>query len=284
MLTLIYKNELGEIVMRGEGDDSPFKITAIEGLGLVSREYNTAVYSGYDGQETLSSRATARSITIALEALGKNAAESVRDAIGVFSQSGMLYIKSDNLDRRIYCNQVQIPDVTRVLRGQIATFAVQFVCDSPFFEDGEDTVVSLYKRTKVLETPFSLPAVFGKIILGGSIEIKGMVSVEPIISIYYPTALEDVESIILTNETTGKSIQLDYAPKGEEMVTVDIKNRKIVSSVSGNIINHLSKDTFLGDFVLERGANMISLNVGDLTPDFTVECRYNNLYNEAVIV
>ena len=196
----------------------------------------------------------------------------------------MLYIKSEELDRRIYCNQIQLPDVTRVLRGKIATFSVQFVCDNPFFEDIDDTVVALYKRTKRLETPFSLPAVFGEIVLGGNIEIKGGVSVEPVISIYYPTALEEVESIILTNETTGKRVQLDYAPKGEESVTVDIKNRKIVSSTNGNIINYLSKDTFLGDFVLERGVNLISLSVGDLTPDFTVECRYNNLYNEAVIV
>ncbi len=284
MITLIYKNELGEVVMKGGGNDSPFKITAIEGLGLVSREYNSAVYSGYDGQETLSSRAVARSITIALEMLSKNVAEDVRDALRVFSQSGMLYIKSEAVDRRIFCSQVQLPDVTRVLRGRIATFAVQFVCDSPFFEDGNDTVVSLYKRTKLLATPFTLPAVFGEIVLGGSIEIKGTVSVEPVISIYYPTALEDVESIILINETTGKRVQLDYAPKGEETVTVDVKNRKIISNISGNIINYLSKDSFLGDFVLERGANMISLNIGDLTPDFTVECRYNNLYNEAVIV
>ncbi len=284
MITLIYKNELGEVVMKGGGKDLPFKITAIEGLGLISREYNAAVYSGYDGQETLSARAVARSITIALEVMSKKVVESMRDALRVFSQSGMLYIKNEELDRRIYCSQVQIPDVTRVLRGQIATFAVQFVCDNPFFEDGEDTVVSLYKRTKLLATPFSLPAVFGEIVLGGSIEIKGTVSVEPVISIYYPTAIEDVESIILTNETTGKKVQLDYAPKAEDTVMVDIKNRKIVSSVSGNIINFLSKDTFLGDFVLKRGVNLISLSVGDLTPDFTVECRYNNLYNEAVIV
>ncbi|MBQ9757169.1 MAG: phage tail family protein [Clostridia bacterium] len=283
-ITLTYKNELGEVKMKGSGQDSFFKITAIEGLGLVSREYNAAVYSGYDGQETLSSRATARSITIALEALGKNAAESVRDALGVFSQSGMLYIKSDNLDRRIYCNQVQIPDVTRVLRGQIATFAVQFVCDSPFFEDSIDTVLPLYKRTKLLAVPFSLPAKLGEIVLGGEIEIKGMVSVEPIITIYYPVALEGAESIILTNETTGKSVQLDYAPKNDDMVTIDIKNRKIISSVSGNIINNLSTDTFLGDFVLVRGVNVISVNVGDVTAGFTIECKHNNLYSEAVIV
>lgn len=283
-LTLTYKNDLGTVIMQGGGQDSPLRITAIEGMGLVTREYNTAVYSGHDGQETLNSRAAARSITIALEVIDKNAADIVYSALDVLGKSGMLYIENKDLSRRIKCSQVQIPDVARVLRGQIATFAVQFICDSPFFEDRNDTVLPLYKRTKLLSTPFALPTMFGEIALGGKIEIKGTISVEPVITVYYPTEIEGSESIILTNDTTGKSVQLDYAPKAEETITIDIKNRKVVSNISGNIINHLSDDTFLGDFVLVRGVNVISVNVGDVTSDFTIECRYNNLYSQAVIV
>lgn len=283
-LTLTYKNDLGTVIMQGGGQDSPLRITAIEGMGLVTREYNTAVYSGHDGQETLNSRAAARSITIALEVIDKNAADIVYSALDVFGKSGMLYIENKDLSRRIKCSQVQIPDVARVLRGQIATFAVQFICDSPFFEDRSDTVLPLYKRTKLLSTPFALPTMFGEITLGGKIEIKGTISVEPVITVYYPTEIEGSESIILTNDTTGKSVQLDYAPTAEETITIDIKNRKVVSNISGNIINHLSDDTFLGDFVLVRGVNVISVNVGDVTSDFTIECRYNNLYSQAVIV
>ena len=283
-LELLFKNEFGTVTMSGRGDTAPLRITAIEGLGLVQREYNAAIYSGYDGQETLDSRAAARCITIALEVMSENITQVARDALRVFSQNGMLYIKNEDLYRRIYCSQVQIPDVTRVLRGQIATLTVQFVCDSPYFEDAADTTVPLYKRTKLLSTPFTLPTMFGEIVLGGNIEIKGTISVEPIITIYYPTALEGAESIVLTNETTGKRIQLDYAPQADDMVTIDVKNRKIYSTLSGNLINYLTNDSFLGDFVLSRGKNVISLDLGDVTSDFTVECKYNNLYNEAVIV
>ena len=282
-LTLTYKNELGTVLMQGGGTSS-LRITAIEGMGPVTREYNAAVYAGYDGQETLGSRAAARTITIALELTGKNISHEVRKNLDILSQSGMLYIKNEDLDRRIYCSQVQIPDVTRVLKGQIATFAVQFVCDSPYFEDAEDTVVPLYKRTKLLNTPFTLPTTFGEIILGGRIEVNGNISTEPTITMYYPESLEGVESIILTNDTTGKTIRLDYTPQADDTVTVDIKNRKITSSASGNIINYLTDDSFLGDFVLVRGINVISVNVGDITSGFTMECRCNNLYNEAVIV
>ena len=283
-LTLKYKNNLGTVLMQGGGQESPLRVTGIDGVGLVTREYNTAVYSGYDGQETLGSRTLARSITVAVEVADKAAVQVVRHALDVLSQGGKLYIKDENLERCITCNQVHVTETNRILRGQILTFAVQFICDSPFFEDAYDTVVPLYKRIKLLETPFTLPAMFGEIILGGSIEIKGALSVEPIITIHYPTKLEGTESIVLTNGTTGKSVRLDYAPSADETITIDIKNRKVTSNINGNIINYISRDTFLGDFVLIKGINTISVNVGDITPDFTIECRYNNLYNEAVIV
>ncbi len=283
-LTLTYKNELGKVLMQGGGQESPLRITGIDGIGLVHREYETAIYSGYDGQETLGSRVAARSITVAVEVEDKDAVQVVRHTLNVLSQGGKLCIKDGDLERCIMCNQVHVSEAKRVLRGQILTFAVQFVCDNPFFEDAHDTVVPLYKRIKRIETPFALPAMFGEIVLGGNIEIKGAISVEPIITIHYPTELEGAESIILTNETTGKSVRLDYAPSADETITIDIKTRKVASSISGNIINHISTDTFLGDFVLVKGINVISVNVGDITPDFTIECKYNNLYNEAVIV
>ena len=253
-------------------------------MGLVSREYNAAKYSGYDGQDTYSSRAEARSITIAVEILGRNIAQTARDTLSVLSQSGTLYIKNEDLDRRIYCNQVQLPEVSRVLRGHIAKFVVQFVCDNPFFEDREDTVVPLYERTKLLSTPFTLPAMFGDIVIGGKAEVSGAISTEPVITMHYPKALDGAEGVTLLNETTGKFIKLDYAPKDDDTVMIDIKNRKITSSESGNLINFLSNDSFLGDFVLARGVNVISLDLGDIASDFTIECKYNNLYSEAVIV
>ena len=283
-MTLTYKNELGTVTMQGGGSTSPLRVTAIEGLGLVAREYNTAVYSGYDGQETFDSRAVARSITIALEIIGTNILSELRNVRDVFSQSGTLYIKDTDLDRRIKCNQIYLPDVTRVLKGQISTFVVQFTCDSPYFEDAADTSVPLYGRTKLLSSPFTLPCAFGEIVAGANIEIVGNVSVEPIITMYYPDALEGVETITITNQTTGKSIVLNYTPADDDTVTIDVRNRKITSSQNGNIISCLSNNTFLGDFVFKRGINIISVDMGDVTSGFTIECQYNNLYNEAVIV
>ncbi len=283
MLKLTYKSELGTVVMSGNATEK-LRVRAVKGLGMVTRDYQTAIYSGYDGQETIGSRAAARTITLSLEAASEDAAETVREALLCLGCPGTLYIKNEELDRRIFCSQVQIPDVSRVLKGRISTFSAQFVCDNPYFEDGTDTVVPLYRRAKVLETPFSLPTMLGNIVLGATAEVLGVIPSEPVIGLYYPSALSEVESIVIRNETTGAVIKLNYAPKSDDTVFVDIKNRRVFSSVSGNLINNLSADTFLGDFVLVRGINHLTVDVGDVTSDFTMDCRYNNLYAEAVIV
>lgn len=280
-LELLFKNELGEVLMSGDGSKE-IRVLKMEGFGPAMHEYNAAVYSGYNGQETIFQKVAARTLTLSVEINGKNMRQLAHKIAMVLSSKGILYIKTDNFHRRIECNQVQIPDMEGVLKGQIATFAVQMVCDSPYFEDAEDTSVPLYIRTKLLDSPFTLPTMFGEIVLGASVEVLGVPSVEPEIKLYYPTALLDVETITVVNETTGKFIKLNYAPQPEETVTIDVKKRKITGSVRGNLINYLSDDTFLGDFVLKRGINVLTVEIGDVSADFKIGCKYNNLYLEAM--
>lgn len=282
-LELRYTNDLGEVVIYGDGQGS-VRLCGFEGFGPVDNEYNSVVYAGYDGQETISQRAIARTITMALELNCNNKAKMAKNIFEVLSKPGVLYINSQNLDRRISCTQTKVSDIKRVLKGQITTFAVQLICDSPYFEDAKDTVVPLYQRTKLLSTPFALPTMFGDIVIGSTIEILGTASVEPTITMYYPKELSGAENITITNKTTGKAIVLDYAPKADEVVTIDVKKRKIIGSISGNIINCLSTDTFLGDFVLKRGLNVLTIDAGDVSSGFLVKCTYNNLYGEAVII
>ncbi len=282
-LKLIYKNHIGEITMHGNGFGN-IRVCKIEGLGPLIYEYTSSLYSGYDGQETLSKRAEARAITMMLEVLTQDDGKTLKSALRVFQESGTLYINTRDFERRIMCSQVKVTDVRRVLKRQIATFVVQFVCDSPYFEDGEDTVYSLYKRTKNLKSPFTLPCEFGSVTAGGSIEILGIVRAEPVITLYYPESLAGAEHITILNETSGSFIKLDYLPEADETIEIDIKRRKITSDKNGNIINHLSSDTFLGNFALNPGVNILSVDMGDVTPTFTIECRYNNLYSEAVLI
>ncbi len=281
-MTLTYKNNYGTVTMYGNGEGS-IHICAIEGLGVVANEYNAASYTGQNGQKTLSARALPRSITLSLEVTGENINSTLREALRVLSREGVLYITDTDLNRRIFCNQVQIPDVERILKGRITTLAVQFVCDNPYFEDGEDTVLPLYSREKLLASPFALPCMFGKITTGAEIKNSGDEVAEPQISIYCTNAFSGAESIIISNITTGRQICLEYALQSDDTVLIDVKNRRITSSKSGNLLNYLSDNTFLGDFVLERGVNLIEVDLGDVTSGFTIECRYTNHYREAVI-
>ena len=66
------------------------------------------------------------------------------------------------------------------------------------------------------------------------------------------------------------------------MIEINIGDRTITSSKNGNIISKISDDTFLSDFNLKKGANLI--NVLNYNPNETlkVECIFNNSYVEAV--
>ena len=92
-LKVSYKNSLGAVVMSGNGE-TPFRITALEGFGPVGREFETAVYSGSDGQETLNSRATARTLTIGLEVCCENIVRAVEEAVAVFAETVKLGVNA----------------------------------------------------------------------------------------------------------------------------------------------------------------------------------------------
>ncbi len=282
-LLVKYKNSLGTVEMCGD-ICRDIRVTSIEGLGLSEKEYDVAIFSGYDGQETVFSRALPRYITIGMEFFSKNQTELVKNTLKILSQPGYLFIEEDGFSRKIFCNQIKAPAPERVLKGQISTLVVQFICDNPFFEDGQDNRIPLYKRTKNLFGTFSLPMAFGETIMGETIINFGDFPVEPIIAINCNKKLEVEETVTIANKTTGKRIQFTYMPQGNDEITIDIKNRMIFSNTLGNLINNLSDDSFLGDFVLILGANDISVLVGDAASGFAVECRFSNLYNEAVIV
>lgn len=280
-LTVSFKNNLGTVVMSGDMSRD-IRITAIEGLGMCNKEYAVAVFSGYDGQETLNSRFLARTITVATEFFCKNLSERLKNILLVLNQPGYLFVDNGSVCRKIRCEQVTVTEVEPILKGRISKFVIQFVCDSPYFEDAEDTVIALYDRIKLLKSPFVLPSAFGGIVVGANICISGQMDVEPIITLRCPSGAAEGSYIFVKNESNGAAIRLGYCPCEDDEITIDIKRRKIYSSVSGNLIGYLSDDTFLGDFILEKGMNVISVDMGNVPSDFTAGCKFSNLYYEVV--
>lgn len=281
-LKLSYKNNRGTAELCG--GSSPFRVTQITGLGLPERQFMTTSYTGYDGQETYGSTCLARSITMAGDISSRTLRSDLQLLADILSVPGYLYIQSGEMERRIFCNQTVFPDAERILHGKICTFTVQFVCDNPYFENAQDISVPLYSRTKNLTTSFLLPCTFGTTVAGADIKLCCSNSVEPIIHVLFPETLEHSTTVVLTNETTGKKIELDYVPSGGEEIVIDIKNRTATSTVNGNIINSLSDDTFLSEFYLGYPENRLNAMVGDISAGIFVECIYNEKYSEAMLV
>ena len=109
-------------------------------------------------------------------------------------------------------------------------------------------------------------------------------SIEPIIKIYTPVSTSSAETVTITNAATGKSIKLALTYTAGDVLTIDVKNRTVVSTKLGNIADKLSDDTYLGEFRLIGGKNTITAAVGSISSRVTIECVYNNQYDEAMII
>ncbi len=283
-LTLTYKNKIGEVIMYGGGNHT-IRIKEIAGLGTVGFEYVGAVYTGCDGQKTLSKRALPRTLTIAVDIGGSDALKELRRVTDIMSEAGMLYISDGcSLSRRIYCDRCEIPDVERRVRGKVCSLTVQFICDSPYFEDAEDTEVPIYRRIKKLSTEFSLPCEFGAVTSQNTAFSEGSVATEPKITIKFTRDAEKEENITVTNVTNGAKISFGYMPRAGDTVCADIADRRLVSSRYGDITDTLSDDTYLNDFYLERGKNILNVSVGDVQSGVMVACVFNNKYFEAAVI
>lgn len=283
MLNLKYKSGRGEVRLSGDSS-AIFRITETDGFGVAERSYTAATYTGSDGQSTISSKYLPRTITLSGDIVSDDIRTEFSRAVDIMSEPGYLYVSDGRADRRIYCNQMNFPDINRILRGKIATFAVQFVCDSPYFEDAADTEIPIYRRIKNLSTPFTLPAVFGTTAAENTAFNIGSAAVEPIIAIRFTKTLSSAETVTVTNSTTGAFVSFSYTPQSGDVVKIDIPGRRLTSSRLGTVTEQLSDDTYLSDFRLERGRNVIGVSVGDAQSGAVVACIFNNKYLESAVI
>lgn len=283
MLNLKYKSSRGEVRLSGDSS-AIFRITETDGFGVAERSYTAATYTGSDGQSTISSKYLPRTITLSGDIVSDDIRTEFSRAADIMSEPGYLYVSDGGADRRIYCNQMNFPDINRILRGKIASFAVQFVCDNPYFEDAADTEIPIYRRIKNLSTPFTLPAVFGTTAAENTAFNIGSAAVEPVIAIRFTKTLSTAETVKVTNSTTGAFVSFSYTPQSGDVVKIDIPERRLTSSRLGTITEQLSDDTYLSDFRLERGRNVIGVSVGDAQSGAVVACIFNNKYLESAVI
>lgn len=294
MLHITYQNDIGKLDFKGGNGRHSWRILEIEGLGLTSKSFNTAQYPATIGQRTLSETIGARTISIQCDVnsiashYGNTPSNrwEISKALKILNEPGTLLISDGTRVRKISARCVEAVQGER--HGGYVVFAMQFVCDYPYFEDKETTKVPLFKVEHLLKSTFTLPCMFTRRTTKANVINIGDVDTEPIIRIRlnggtYNGTAGTPGTLVIRNETTKQEIELNLQDaESTKEVIVDIPNRKIYSQDNKNLIHHLAPTSFLSDFWLQKGQNLIGVD-NYISESCVVECEFSNKYIEAVI-
>lgn len=278
-MQLIYENELGRISLGGGHADS-FNITEINGLSFPETEADTVRFSGVPGQTVVSVAVLPRTITISGDIEDKTGIKTQKGA-KVFSKSGTLYVVSNSRKRMIKSRCTSFTPEKR--KGIFVPFTLQLVCDNPYFEDISKTKESILKKEKLLKSPFILPVMFSKRITEARIINRGTYENEPVFEITCKENAACPKGIVIKNLTTGKSIELLTDVLKDEIITVDINQRKITSNIRGNLLGTLGENSKLSELYLAVGINDIWANAEEEPELLSISCNFRNSYVEALI-
>ncbi len=282
MTKIIFENDAGRLCLSGGGDEI-WRITNISGLGMSTKNFQTVSYFSEAGQRSINERREARIITIAGDvcAKGLSAARKISEAIRILDAPGWLTVRTRGFVRRIWARCTEFSEGENY--KSFRKFAIQFCCDCPYFEDVGNDSIALFKRTKEIKNTFKLPKMFSCRTSDGIVINQGDVEAEPVLNIYFGAEISEGVKTTLTihNETTKNKLIMSLYPKPGDFVTIDISKRKIYKSGGENLIASLSDDSSLSRFMLQKGANIISVT-SDVETNLSIVCTFTNRYLEAV--
>lgn len=279
-MTFTFKNDMGSFKLFGSGSKD-FCVCSVTGLEPVEHTRSVKSYIGEDGCFEDSSQYVQRIITLSCDLrLDDNSKTKIRNAMRVLSRKCTLIIESNDSKRQITVNSATFTFGKRYSKYQ--TFVIQLVCDYPHFTDVDATECVIFKKHKLLSSESVLPQVFSTRISGCVVDNAGDLKIYPVITI---TKKDDVirnNEIVIENKTIDSSIVLNKTMIKDEVVTVDIKNRTITSSVEGNILGTLSQYSSLSDFWCDCGENDINILLGGEQTGIEIFVSYYNEYLEAI--
>ncbi len=273
MFTLEYTNDYGTLSFGG-GSHPVWNITKISGLGLTEKNITHVNFKGEDGRLTTDMTLKERTITMAGDIISSDLTKEISWAISILSHEGDIVI---NKNRLIHCNSVIFPDPERC--GKTAKFTMQFICDEPYFGETDYITSSVLDVENHITGTFSLPLVFSTLKTSGTIDISGDSKTAPIIYITN-IGTESDERIVIKNEDTTKSISLNYFPKIDEIIEIDIDKRTVTGSIAGQLLHFIAPETHLSEFYLHYGENRISLE--NNLEGINITVKYRNKYACAI--
>ena len=281
-MVITYTNEHGRIQLNGTGNDNAWCIYEIAGTGFLKKNYTYNAYVGIMGHELNTQTIPSRVITISGD-IPETAQKSMSmsDVIRILNTDGELEILTKNKCRRAKVRTIDFSADEK--KSVFKKFVLQLESDVPYFFGANTVKYNIYSREGCLTSPFILgDAPFSIRTTYADIVNMGDVECEPIIKISKPILDDDTEyerPLVIKNETTGTTLTLEHIMSPGETVTIDIPNRKITSDMYGNLLNEISLDTVLMEFVLVPGKNKVSFDSDDKT--LFAECIFDELYLEA---
>lgn len=280
MMTFTFYNDMGSFKLLGSASEG-FCICSVSGLEPVSLTRTLETYIGEDGCIENSSQYGQRVITISGDLkMNKNSRDEIRNAMRVLSRKCTLTIDTGDNKRCINVNAATFTLGKKYSKYQ--TFVIQLTSDYPHFTDENLTQGILFKKDRLLSKDTIFPAVLSRRISSCTLENNGDLTIYPVITI---TKKDDVirnNEILIENETTGKKILLNKTMSCGEVIVVDIRNRRITSSIEGNILGTLDIYSSLSDFFCNVGENLISVSVNGEQTGVEIMISHFNEYLEAI--
>lgn len=283
-MEIVIQNRNGRIEIGG-GSHPSAKLLAIEGVGLPARSPETIKYSGQAGYKILNVTDMERTITMSLDFTG--IPFDVMKIYDVIQEECELLFFLDGVRRKIKGICISPPEPEKIIYQRMYKLVLQFICESPYFEDFHTNDISLSTRTDMFPTSFeggkgyiTLPAVATERTSAVSLQNKGDMDVYPVITI---TADESSDGLVISNITSGESITLNKEIAEGETLVFDVANRDITSDIDGNCLNYMSDDTILGDFKLNKGNNEVVVTNGKFNA-LTGNITYKNRYKAVVMI
>jgi hypothetical protein len=280
----VYENVQGRVEMGG-GGRAGCNLTAVSGLGLAQKAFQTASFANRPGQVTLGETATARTIVVSGDVpapVGARLAEMSR----VLNRPGTLKVYSGARRRKIACRCTLFEEGER--RGGFGAFTLRLSCDFPYFEDFEPKSYAVTQSRKLVSTSFTLPCIFSNRSAENAVIVAGDERAEPVLELFnnlgnanYSNTSE--KGITIFNDTTGQKLVFELLTVPNERITFDIPNRAIVSAARGDLLSFLSPDSFLSDFWLEPGVNRLRVKTENGEERLTLRCAFANRYAEATL-
>jgi len=278
-MKLVYENKKGKIVLKGGGRGG-FNIIKITGISLPENDVSTVRYPNMAGQIVTRLTPMERVITISADVRDENKKELSR-ALRVFSIPGTLYITSSGKTKKTDVRCVSFEPGKSM--GMYTPFTVQLCADNPYFQDLYETKTKITNKEELLTSPFVLECEFSSRKLQNNVVNYGDSPVEPVFELESFLGAVCPYGISIKNLTNGDEIVLNTDIAAGEVITVDVKNRKITSNIRGNIISCLGEFTSLSKFLFDEEISACQVYAAEIDGEITATCIHTNNYLSATV-